>query len=150
MSASLPSNDGESRFAIDLHTRSEYAHQKGFESLIQFKGRHWDGDHTHPICGSVDGLWISLVEIKKLREHIIAWTSLPLDLMDVAMLTGEFELAKLPGQRALIRFGKRQDVITGFNPIITVLLEAGPFRSEFYFVTDQSCLGSFARSLPNG
>lgn len=147
MSATLLSNDGESRFTMTLDAYSEYAHESGFDSSIQFDGRHWDGDHTHPVSAAADVVWLRCADLESLCEHIQRWVSLPLTDLRVERLSGEFELAGLPGQRVWVRFGERSDTIASLNPVVSLVLAAGPFFSEFHFVTDQSCLGSFLNDL---
>ena len=147
MSSTLSSNDGEAKFTLELHACSEYAHEAGFDSSISFDGRHWDGDHTHPVSAAFDTIWLHRADIVALCDHIQRWISLPLTDLKAGRLNGEFELARLPSQHVSIRFGERSDTIAGLNPVVSLVLAAGPFLSEFHFVTDQSCLGSFLRDL---
>lgn len=149
MTASLPSNDGDARITFGLDCPSNYAGELGFESAIQIQGRHWDGDHTHPIVISVAGIWLSVADLRKLRDHVIGWNSLPLDQMDPSLLDGIFDLATLPGQKACLSFGPTSNVISGMNPLVSILVDAGPLSSRYCFVTDQSCLALFAEELSN-
>ena len=147
MTASLPSNNGEAKITLGFNGRSEYAHEPGFESTIRIEGRLWDGNHTHPIAFSVEGVWLSLDGLQKFRDHIIGWNSLPPNQMGQSLLNGDFELATLPGQKVCLSFGPRPDVISGMNPVVSILVNAGPFLGQYHFVTDQSCLGHFAHEL---
>jgi hypothetical protein len=70
-----------------------------------------------------------------------------MERLDPADLDRAFDLARLPAQTLVIRFGPREDVIVGRYPIITVNFAAGGLAGEFHFVTDQSCLDLFARDL---
>jgi hypothetical protein len=62
-------------------------------------------------------------------------------------LSGDFRLARLPGQTVSVRFGSRPDTISHLNPVVTVTFSAGALHGEFHFVTDQSCLTLFAQDL---
>lgn len=147
MPAILRSNSGESDLAIDLVEPATYAHDTGFESSVSIRAEHWDGDHTHPIAISVEGLWLRADDLRELRRHIAAWTSQPLDQLIPEQLDGTFELTRLPGQCLTITFGARPDTIAHLNPVVSILLSAGAFRSEFHLVTDQSCLAMFSTEL---
>jgi hypothetical protein len=147
MSAILRSNSGNSDVTIDLVAAASYAHDAGFESSVSIRAEHWDGDHTHPTTVSVEGLWLRSNDLSELRDHIAAWTNQPLDQLDPERLNGTFELARLPGQHLTITFGARPDTIAHFNPVVAVRLVASALRSEFHFVTDQSCLAMFASEL---
>jgi hypothetical protein len=147
MPAELRSNDGESVLILGLEEPASYATDAGFESGIRIAGRHWDGDHTHQIEASVQGIWLRQGDLLELREAIRNWLVRPLHELTPASLSGEFQLARLPGQSALIRFGPRPDVDDRRNPVATVLLVAGAFSCEFHFPTDQSCLDAFRRQL---
>lgn len=147
MSATLPSNSGEERFVIEFGAHTEYSCETGFECSIHISGRHWDGDHTFPFSTSIEGLWLRLVDLKELEDHLAKWTTLPLDRLLAGNLDKEFELARLPSQQVRIRFGQRSETISGPNPVVSFSFSAGALRVEFYFVTDQSCLTLFAREL---
>ena len=149
MSAILRSNSGRSELTSDPVQSAAYAHDAGFDSSVSIRSEHWDGDHTHPVTSSVDGLWLRADNLTDLRHHIAAWTSLPLDQLVPERLDGCFELARLPGQRLTITFGARPDTIAHLNPVVSILLSAGAFRSEFHFITDQSCLAIFCSELGN-
>lgn len=147
MSAILRSNSGDSELMINFVEAVHYAQDAGFESLISIRSQHWDGDHTHPTITSVEGLWLRNDDLSEMRDHIVAWTNQPLDQLDPKRLDGIFEMARLPGQQLSIAFGARPDSISHFNPVVSVLLAAGAYRSKFHFVTDQSCLVKFASEL---
>ena len=72
---------------------------------------------------------------------------MPLKQLAVAELLGELELARVPGQRLLLRFGPRDDTVSTRNPVVTVKVSAGSVQAECHFVTDQSCLTLFAQDL---
>jgi hypothetical protein len=147
MPATLRSNSGEAEFAVGLGTPAEYAHDPGFESAVKMHGLHWDGDHTYRLSSSIDGLWVRSADITELRDHISRWTGQPLDRLVAEDLSGDFELARLPGQSIHIRFGPRPDTISDLNPVVSITFSAGALHGEFYFVTDQSCLTLFAQEL---
>jgi hypothetical protein len=147
MPAQLSSNDGESALILGLEDPCSYATDAGFESSIGITGRHWDGDHTHQIELSVQGIWLRQDDLLALREALRMWLARPLHELTPESLSGEFQLARLPGQAALIRFGERPDVDDRRNPIVTVSLAAGGFSGEVHFPTDQSCLEAFHRQL---
>lgn len=148
MPATLSSNDGEARLTVACGAPSEYGIDLGFESSIHLTGRHWDGDHTFPFSILIEGLWLRLSSMEKLRAHIVRWTGFSLERLVSDELDGAFELASLPRQRLAIRFGPRPD--SDYNvdhPTVTVSYSAGSLVGESHFVTDQSCLGIFAQEI---
>jgi hypothetical protein len=147
MAATLPSNNGEAQFAIELGAPAEYAHDSGFESSITLRGRHWDGDHTFPFSTSIEGLWLCATDIVALRDHIARWTRQPLERLIADDLSAEFQLARLPGQSIRVRLGPRDDTISDRHPVFTISFSAGSLQGEFHFVTDQSCLALFVEEL---
>jgi hypothetical protein len=147
MSAILRSNSGHSDLTIDLVGPASYAHDAGFEASVYIRAAYWDGDHTHPTAVSVAGLWLRGDDLTALRDHIAAWVNQPLDQLDPERLNGAFELTRLPGQHLSVTFGARPDTIAHFNPVVSVLLATHILRSEFHFVTDQSCLTMFVSEL---
>ncbi|HEU4714551.1 MAG TPA: hypothetical protein VFS76_23505 [Pyrinomonadaceae bacterium] len=147
MAATLSSNRGEARFVIELGARSEYADDRGFDSCVHLHGSHWNVDHTFPFSVSIDGLWLRAAELTALHDHISRWLHQPLDHLVAADLSAEFQLARLPGQSVHIRFGPRADTISGRHPVVSITYLAGALHGEFYFVTDQSCLGGFVEEL---
>lgn len=147
MSALLRSNSGESELKLELVARQEYATDAGFEARLSIRGAHWDGDHTFPLSASVEGTWLRRADLEALLEHIAQWTRQPLEHLDNATLTRDFELARLPAQRLSICFGPRADVIPSLNPVVSIALSAGVFYTYYHFVTDQSCLRIFAEEL---
>jgi len=147
MSAVLRSNSGEDELRIELCAPEEYASDAGFEAHLSIRGTHWDGDHTFPFTASVEGVWLRYADLTALRDHVAQWTAQPLEHLDEATLTRDFELARLPGQRLSIRFGPRDDVVTTLNPTVSVTFSAGALRGGFHFVTDQSCLKMFTDEL---
>jgi hypothetical protein len=148
MTATLASNGGDAELMIELSSPAQYAGDAGFDSSLHLRGRHWDGDHTFPFCTSIEGLWLRKADLTGLREHISSWLSKLLDGLITDDLNADFELARLPGQSLHIRFGQRPDTISGRHPVITISFSAGKLRSEFCFVTDQSCLALFVQELP--
>ena len=147
MSATLPSNNGEARFVIELRVPAEYAHDAGFESSIHLHGEHWDGDHAFPFTTSIEGLWLRAADIKALQEYIIEWLRLPLESQTVKDLNAGFLLARLPEQNLQIRFEPSPEQTFNPHPLVTIHFGAGALRGEFQFVTDQSCLSLFAQEL---
>lgn len=147
MPAQLRSNDGNSVLLLGLEEPSSYATDAGFESSIRIVGQHWDGDHTHPIELSIQSLWLRREDLVELHRAISGWLARPLRELTQAFLGGEFQLARLPGQTAIIRFGARPEVDDRRNPIVTAFLAAGALSGEFHFSTDQSCLDAFRRQL---
>ena len=132
---------------IELSAPAEYACEPGFEAAIHIRGRHWEGDHTFPFSTSIDGLWLRSADLAALREHISRWLGQPLGGLVAEDLDAEFQLARLPGQSVLVRFGSRPDTISHLNPVVTIRFSAGALHGEFHFVTDQSCLSLFAQEL---
>jgi hypothetical protein len=147
MPATLPSNNGEAQFVIELRAPAEYAHDSGFESSISLRGWHWDGDHTFPFSTSIEELWLRATDIAALRDHIARWLRQPLDRLIADDLSAEFQLARLPGQSIRVRFGPRDDTISGHHPVFSISFSAGALRGEFHFLTDQSCLALFVEEL---
>jgi hypothetical protein len=147
MPATLRSNSGELQFAVALGRPLEYAHERGFESSLDLRGRHWDGTQTFPYSTTIEGIWLSCAEVMALRDHIARWTALSLDRLDVDDLSGTFKLARLPGQCADVCFGARSDTISGLNPVISITFSAGALHGVFHFVSDQSCLSLFVQEL---
>lgn len=147
MSAKLKSNDGGSLLEIIFESKSEYAHEPGFESTVCVKGRHWDGDHTFPQIISIEGLWLRIKELRELRNHIGRWTDQALDELRIEDLSEEFELARLPHQSLRLLFGPRPDTISDSHPVVSISLAAGPMKAEYHFLTDQSCLSLFSDEL---
>jgi hypothetical protein len=147
MTAILRSNSGQSEVMVDLVQSTACAHDAGFESSVSIRAEHWDGDHSHPTAISIEGLWLRADGLRELLDHIASWTNRPLDQLISERLDGSFDLARLPSQRFSITFGTRPDTITQLNPVVSILLAAGALRSEFHFVTDQSCLAMFSTEL---
>jgi len=147
MHSTLRSNSGEAELMFDLVESATYGHDVGFEANVSIRAEHWDGDHAHPVAISAEGLWLRAGDLSELRGHILAWTSQPLDRLIPEQLDGSFELTRLPGQRFSITFGSRTDTIAHLNPVVSIILAAGAFRSAFHFVTDQSCLAIFANEI---
>ncbi len=147
MPATLRSNCGRDEFIVKCVTPVEYANDLGFESCVYLRGHHWDDGHTFPLSMSFDGLWLRSADLMALYEHIERWINQPLDRLHVDDLSGDFELARLPGQSVRIDFGPRPDTISGLNPVVSITLSAGKLHSEFHFTTDQSCLTIFAQEL---
>ncbi len=145
--ATLPSNNGEAQFVIELSAPAEYAHDAGFESSIHLRGLHWDGDHTFPFSTSIAGLWLRAADLTALREHVTRWLRQPVECLMAEDLSGDFQLGRLPGQSVHLRFGPRPDTISHLNPVVSITFSAGSLRGEFHFVTDQSCLSLFAQEL---
>ncbi|HXT40335.1 MAG TPA: hypothetical protein VN887_09955 [Candidatus Angelobacter sp.] len=147
MHAVLRSNSGEAEIGIQFGAATEYAHDPGFESRLELKGCHWDGDHTFPFSTTIDGLWLRADDLEALRDHIAKWVSLPMNELVSDGLTRCFQLARLPGQRLSVQFGPRSDLVSGPNPVVSIVFSAGKLSGEFHFVTDQSCLNLFAHEL---
>jgi hypothetical protein len=147
MAATLPSNNGEAQFVIELGAPAEYAHYAGFESSIHIRGRHWDGDHTFPFSNSIDGLWLRAADLNALLDHVSKWLRQPLDSMVAEDLSADVRLAWLPGQNVHLRFGPRPDTTSSLHPVVTITFSAGALQGEFHFITDQSCLTGFAQEL---
>jgi hypothetical protein len=147
MPATLPSNSGNSELRVEFGSPAEYAHDPGFECSIHLHGRHWDGDHSFPFSASIEGIWLRSADLAALRDHIAHWTSRSLEQLVAEDLSGNFELARLPGQSVHLRFGSRPDTISDLNPVVSITISAGAIRGEFHFITDQSCLSLFAQEL---
>jgi hypothetical protein len=147
MPAHLRSDDGESLLALGLEQRAEYATEPGFEGSVRFQGQHWDGDHHHSLQVSVNGLWLRFDGLRALCDFVATWLARPLHELTPEYLVGEFQLARLPGQSVIVRLGPRSEVEQTRNPIVTVVLAAGSLSGEYYFPSDQSCLGAFTREL---
>ena len=143
----LRSNSGQSELTIDLVHSTAYSSDAGFESSVSIRTEHWDGDHTHPVVSSVEGLWLRADDLGELRGHIAAWTGRPLDQLSPGQLDGSFELAHLRGQRLAITFGARPDTIAHLNPVVSIVVAADASRFECHFITDQSCLAMFSTEL---
>ena len=80
-----------------LQNPAKYAEEPGFDATLQIRVEHWDGDHSHPISMQVEGFWLKAGELLVLRQAILEYIDLPLAQLAGARLTGEFELARLPG-----------------------------------------------------
>lgn len=147
MHAKLRSNSGEDELIIALESVVVYATDNGFESNICLRGQHWDGDHSFPFSSFINGLWLQADDLATLARHITNWIDLPLDQLVSGKLEGEFSLTRLPNQILRIRFGRLPDEASGLNPAVWISCAAREFRSEFQFITDQSCLNLFAMEL---
>ncbi len=146
MLAKLSSNSGAAHFVIE-GTHAEYAHDPGFEGSITIRGQHWAGDHTFELGTSIDGMWLRAADVAALHDHIARWLRQPLDRLIAVDLNAEFELARLPSQSVKLRFGARDDTISGRHPVVSISFSAGALQGAFHFVTDQSCLALFAEEL---
>ncbi|WP_150107617.1 hypothetical protein [Pedosphaera parvula] len=146
-SATLKSNTGEAELVIEFITPAKYTCQPGFESSIRLNGIHWDGDHTHPFQTAINGLWLMAEDLMALRDYIVNYINQPLDRLNPEDLKGEFELARLPDQSLRFRFEPESGSSSKLNPEVFITMTAGRLRSEFHFVTDQSCLAIFAREM---
>ena len=147
MTITLPSNHGNAQFSITLISKSEYANESGFDSNVLLSSSHWDGDHWHPLSLKFDGLWLRRNDMIALHTYLASWVSQPLASLATSVLLAEFQLARLPGQSLKLIFGPREDTIDERKPVVTVELKANSFRTDFHFVTDQSCLAIFAQHL---
>lgn len=147
MTATLRSNRGLEELAFEFHSIVPYAHEHGFETTIRWAGTHWDGDRTFPQSVSISGLWLAPSGLTALCIHITQWTALPLEMLVPERLEGTLALGCLPGQVVSLSFGSRTDTISGLNPVLSMTLSAGVLQSSFHFITDQSCLSSFAQEV---
>jgi len=143
----LHSNNGRSSLTIALAAASHYAHESGFESRVCLSTRHWDGDHAHPISTDIHGLWLHAGDLKAIESAILRWTGLPMAQQATKPFIGEYDAARLPGQKVSLIFGPREDTIDSNHPVVSLHLQAGAFCAEHHFVTDQSCLHLFAGEL---
>ena len=115
MQATLKSNEGQDEFVIDFLDPESYGTDPGFQSSVHLQGQHWDGDHTHSLDVSVDGLWLRTEDLLRLRDRLAGWLGLPLAELEPAKLDGEVRLSRLPGQVLLLRFGHRQEIPSRLN-----------------------------------
>ena len=139
----LRSNDGNSEISLELLGRTEYAHELGFESIFRIRASHWDGEHSHPLEISVEGVWISEKRLNSLLRHIRSWTKRPADALVIEDLDSVYEIAMQPGQSIQFIFGAREDVCVKRQPVVTIRYEVGRLKGEYHVVTDQSCLTIF-------
>src|SRR5688500_15317311 len=130
MSATLPSNDGEAQFVIELGAPVKYALETGYESAIHLRGRHWDGEQTFPFSTSLSGLWLNAANLTSLRDHIAQWLRQPLRHLIADDLNAAFELALLPDQSVHVRFGRRDDTISDLKPVVTIAFSAAALQGE--------------------
>jgi hypothetical protein len=143
------SNCGEEELVIELGEPIEYRAELVWAATIEIRAVLWDSffDEHYPITSSIAGFWLQAAELTRLVEHIRAWVERPLAELIADGLDGEFELARLPGQGLQLRFGARENTISGLNPVISISYRAGRLHGQFHFVTDQSCLGYFWQNL---
>lgn len=146
-SAVLASNRGGASIVLTLHSPADFDGTLGVEASVRIQGEHWDGDHTFPLRVSVENLWLGSAHITVMLTHIQNWIDLPIEQLATTELVGEFALAAHSGQELTLNFGPRVGVIASRNPVVSVQLVAGTLRTQFHFVTDQSCLRLFADNL---
>jgi hypothetical protein len=149
MQTRLTSSDGEWELALTLLHSETYASEPGLQSSLYARGQHWDGDHYFPLEVSIQGLCLRAPQLLRLRDRLTDWLGLPLADLDPAKLDGVHILSGLPGQLLSVRFGKRDrdEIPSSLKPVVTVNFAAGAVSGEFYFETDQSCLGAFRSGL---
>ncbi|MEM6280498.1 MAG: hypothetical protein AAF733_13530 [Verrucomicrobiota bacterium] len=144
----LRSNKGKSELEIELIPTFDYAHERGWEGKVRVSGSFWDGDHDRPVGSEMEGLWIHAETLRMMQKHLKSWISLPLSELGNAVLQGEFELARIPGQKFLLVFGEREDTINSGHPVVSIELQVGSSHQvKAHFVTDQSCLRLFVEEL---
>jgi hypothetical protein len=130
---------------IQFELATAYAHELGFESDVEIRGCHWDGDHTFPFSTTIRGLWLRAAALKAIHDDISMWVNLPMSRLVSEELTRSFQLAHLPGQRLSVQFGP--DIHSSQNLAVSIVFSVGEFRGEVHFVTDQSCLNLFMQDL---
>ena len=146
MPSTLSASNDLCSLSFDIMSPSTYANAPGFDAVLVLQDVHWDGDHEHPISLRVEGLFLCQQELIKMCNSIDAWVELPLDELARTELRAEFHF-DVPSQDILLRFGKREDLISAQNQAITLRIDSGRFSSETSFVTDQYCLRLFSQAL---
>ena len=146
MPSTLSASNDYCSLSFDLVCSSTYANAPGFDAILVLQDVHWDGDHEHPISLRLEGIFMSRGELMRLCNRIDAWVDQPLEDLARAEFAGQFRF-NVPSQDILLKFGKREDLITAQNQAITLRIESGRFSSQTSFVTDQSCLRLFSQEL---
>lgn len=147
MQAALKSNEGKDEVVIDFLYPESYGTDPGVQSSVHIRGQYWDGDHTHSLGVSLEGLWLRTEDLQRLHDGLAGWLALPLAELEPAKLDGEVKLSRLPGQVLTLRFGHRQEIPSRLKPVVTITFVAGALAGEFHFITDQSCLSAFRADL---
>jgi hypothetical protein len=101
----------------------------------------------HELSADVQGVCLSVLALKELHDRLHDWVSLPLNEMGETPLQGSFPLALAPSQTLTILFGERKDTASTTNPTVAITLHVGNLRSEYHYITDQSCVRLFADAL---
>lgn len=146
MPSTLSASNDLCSLSFDLTSPSTYANAPGFDAVLVLQDVHWDGDHEHPISLRVEGVFLCQQELIEMCDRIDAWVELPLDELARTEFKAEFRF-DAPSQDILLKFGKREDLISAQNQAVTLRVDSGRFSSETSFVTDQSCLRLFSQAL---
>jgi len=146
MASTLSASNDSCSLSIDFMCASNYASRPGFDATLALQDVHWDGDHEHPISLRVEGIFLYQDELIKVCNSIDAWVEQPLDRLARAEFKAEFRF-DVPSQDILLRFGKREDLISSQNQAVSLSITSGRFSSQTSFVTDQSCLRLFSQAL---
>jgi hypothetical protein len=90
MQAALKSNEGKEEFVIEFLYPENYGTDPGVRSSVHIRVQHWDGDHTHSLGASVEGLWLRTEDLQRLHDGLAGWLALPLAELEPAKLDGEW------------------------------------------------------------
>lgn len=97
---------------------------------------------------AADGLVLSASRMEQLVDDLTKWLDSP--EAGIQSFSGAYPLARDGYSKLDLTFHDRADTISSDDkPVVTVLFALGRIRGEFSFVTDQSCLGLFAREARN-
>lgn len=86
------------------------------------------------------GMAVGISELQRMCSTIESWLDLSLAEQARQRLGLECSVGGLFDQSVILKLGRRDDMISGGNPVATFMYLVGSMRGELVFVTDQSCL----------
>jgi len=96
---------------------------------------------------SLYGMAVGVVELERLSSTISTWHQLPLAEQARHKLAVECNVGALFDQSLTLILGRRDDRLSGGNPVATFKYLVGSLSGELVFVTDQSCLFGLAAGI---
>ena len=143
----LSSNRGSESLSIDFQGRNDCGPDPGADARVTARLSSWATGEPRPTGIDLGCVQLSLSEASSLLSDIENWLALPLDRLAQTPLASTCDLAFAPSDKLTLSLGARDDIISEGKPVLTISFSVGSLSGEAHFVSDQSCLAEFARSL---
>ena len=146
MQAILHSNRGHAKLDISLTSSRIDVDGKWLDIDLSFARLETDFDATEMhFC--LSNVLVLALEIDTFSSRLDSWVQLPLEIQEKTPLLASIGLGRSYGEIVALEFGPRKDVVCERKPIFTFRYEDSATRIATHFITDQSCIRSFAESL---